>query len=421
MLQERGHSFTPFKKSWNKLSIIIPAWNEEVCIVATVETILGNSYQNKEVIVINDGSEDGTLQVLSEKFKLYIVEQNDEQRIFCSRLHRELLVIDKKNSGKSDSMNLGIKIATGVYVASIDADTIVEIDAFQRAIVLLEEKESRKAVGGSVRILNGSIVRKHQVLRGNLPRAWLGMFQVIEYIRSFFGGRLGWEYFGGTALISGAFAVFRRDALLEIGGFDCDSVTEDFEIIVRMKKHFTDRKLACEFSMVPGPVCWTVVPESWVELFGQRVRWQRGLVKTIWKHKSLIFRRRYGILGLVTLPQMVIFEALSPVVEFVGYFFFVCLFYQNITAIGFIGLPLGIGLSFYILLTLGSIRLEEQHYARHDTKKPKARFIIFSIVEVFYYRQFLFAARLWGTMMALRRGRVWLKHERTRVEKKIAA
>lgn len=407
LVKKRSAMPLPVMNSWPKVSVIMSAFNEEKVILQSTTSLLKNPYPSLELIVINDGSCDQTLPLLIKHFHLRQTSNIGSHVAFTSSEWPRLKIIDKHNSGKAKSLNNALELAQGKYVATLDADTFVEKDAFFMAVQLIESNPDCLAVGGTLRISNGAETADAGVVRGRLPENALPMFQVVEYIRSFFGGRLGWEELGGTALLSGAFSLFRSEELKSIGGFDPGCITEDFEITVRMKHYFTQRRHKCEIHMFPNPACWTVVPETMEKLFWQRVRWQKGLVQTLMKHKKLIFNPAFGRMGLLTLPYMLIFEALSPLVELIGYGAVFAAIYQQVIPLSYVTVGSVLGISLYTLITLSAIRIEEMHYARHDNKKPRLRFILFCIFENLGYRQFLFVARLYGTISALRRKHTW--------------
>jgi len=402
--------------AWPRITVLMAAYNEQEVILRSTRSLLQNPYPNLELVIINDGSRDKTFDLLATHFHLSLLDKEGDRSVYQARDWPNLRIVDKPNSGKSQSLNSALDLCRGDYVITLDADTFVENNAFHQAVRMIESRPDCKAVGGTIRILNGAETDVYGVRRGHLPRGALSMFQIVEYIRAFFGGRLGWEHFGGTALLSGAFSLFRADALRAVGGFDAASVTEDLEIVIRLKHHFAVRGEPCSIHMFPAPACWTIVPETVRTLFWQRVRWQKGLLQTLWKHRRLICNPTLGRTGTLTLPYMLVFEALSPVVELVGYVAILTAIQQGLISISLVSAGIAVGLTLYTLMTLAAIRLEETHYARYDNKKPRLRFILFSGLEYFGYRQFLFVARLVGTLFALRANPSWAPQDRSRLE-----
>lgn len=374
------------------------------------------------MIIINDGSTDQTFSQLVNEFKF--VKQSQKSTRFTqyqSMIHNNLILIDKPNSGKAHSLNLALEFVDSPYFLSVDADTFISENSILLAVNKMLENKKCLAVGGAVRILNGSNTKSLTQIRGGLPQNPITMFQIVEYIRSFFGGRIGWEKAGGTALISGAFCLYRTEEFKDSGGFDPQSVTEDFESTINLLEHHFNRNHKIELHMISEPVCWTIAPESLVDLFKQRLRWQKGLVQTLYKHKHLIFNPRIGRTGLLTLPHMLIFEAISPFVELGTYFILFFSWWSQRLQTEYLLTWLSAGISFYILLTLACIRLEEKTFSKSNPKKSRLKFIAYAILENFGYRQFLLIARLAGTLASYKKSYTWAHHDRRKLEEQDAA
>jgi len=229
------------------------------------------------------------------------------------------VVVDKENGGKADALNAGLNLARYPLFAAVDADSMLDAEAILRATRLFVEDETLVAVGGTIRPLNGAVVRDGRVTELAMPKRWLERFQVLEYARAFFTGRAGWSHFKSLLIISGAFGLFRRTAVLEAGGFLVGTVSEDMELVVRLHKHFLRKGQPYNIRFTPDPICWTEVPTDLKTLRRQRNRWHRGLCETLWKHRDMLFNPRYGRLGMVAVPYFWFFEALSPLVEVSGY------------------------------------------------------------------------------------------------------
>lgn len=395
-----------------KLSVLIPSYNENKVIVRTIKAVLNSCYDNLEVIVINDGSSDNSFATLKSEFGLTFHSSRKDFNIFRSPKFSHLIVLDQQNFGKSQSLNHGLQISSGELVATIDADTLVTETAFLQSVHYLLHHPDCKAVGGIVRVLNGAKIENDNVTRGSLPGGLLSLYQTIEYIRAFFGGRMGLEAIGGTALVPGAFSVFEKQALLMVGGFDPQSATEDFEVVIRLKQEFAKQNRPCEIHMISAPVCWTEVPENSSELFHQRVRWQRGLLQTLLKHRWLIGNPNAGSMGMLTLPYLLIFEGLSPLVELLGYIVVPIAYFAGLISPQALWFYLMIGILFYSLMTLMCVHLEEKYYARHFSKKSFFMFLLYSVFENLGYRQFIFLARLRGSLGLFSAKGYWGEHER---------
>jgi cellulose synthase/poly-beta-1,6-N-acetylglucosamine synthase-like glycosyltransferase len=308
------------------VSVIVPAYNEEALIVSSVRALLALRYPQHEVVVVDDGSTDGTLATLVDAFDLVAVPSHHPGEIpVRATVHgvlvprngrTRLVVVSKDNSGRSETINVGVNTAREPLVALIDADSILEPDALVRVTQSFIDDPARVvAAGGTVRAINGSTVSNGRIVRLQMPRSWLARAQVVEYLRSFLIGRTGWASMDTLLLISGAFGVYRRDVVIEAGGLDPDSIGEDFELCLRVHKLMRDHGREYRVVFVPEPVCWTEVPSTRAVLRRQRSRWHRGLWETLWAYRSMLFRRRYGRIGWVGLPYYWLFELLAPLIE----------------------------------------------------------------------------------------------------------
>jgi len=315
------------------ITLMVPAHNEAATVVDSVRALLRLEYPQFEVVVVNDGSRDDTLGRLQEAFALVpdpsVVPGTLPCRPVRSRwrcpTEPRLRVIDKHNGGKADALNCAINAGRHPLVCAIDADTLILPDALRRLARPFQLRPDLIAVGGTIGLANGCRIRRGVVLELGAPRGWLARFQVVEYLRAFLIGRLGWNLLGGNVIISGAFGLFRRSAVIAAGGYARDTVGEDMELVARLRRFAPPWQQARAVLHVPDPVAFTEAPESWRILGNQRDRWQRGLADTLWRCRDVIGRLRFGALGLVVLPFFVLFELAGPVVELFGYVYFVCL------------------------------------------------------------------------------------------------
>ena len=310
------------------VSIVIPARNESLTIVDSIRALLALEYEAREIVVVNDGSSDGTLAVLRDAFKLVPAPLAYDQPlktatvrgIYRSIDDSALVVIDKASAGcKADAANAGINAASGTLVLIIDADTMLEPDALSRGVLPFIEDATTIAVGGYVAIANGSRIEGARVIDAGMPRNWLARFQIVEYMRSFLLFRLACAAHNSVVIISGAFGLFRRDAVIEVGGFNADAIGEDMDLTLRMQRHFRAQRRPIRIGFVPVPVCWTQAPEDVRSLRAQRCRWRRGLLQVLWRNRGAIANPRYGGVGMVALPLMAFFEGVGPLIEVAGY------------------------------------------------------------------------------------------------------
>jgi cellulose synthase/poly-beta-1,6-N-acetylglucosamine synthase-like glycosyltransferase len=311
------------------VSIIMPAYNEEAGIAEAVRSMAMTRYPRFEIVVVNDGSKDRTVEVLLERFDLIPVNEPYRQvldtkavrTIYRSRSPIPLVVVDKENGGKGDALNTGINVARYPYVLLTDGDTVVEEDALLRmARYIVADRSRTVAVGGNVRPINGSVLRAGKVTQIGLPRSLIERVQIVEYVRSFLGARPGWSRLNGLLIVSGAFGLFRRQALVEVGGMRHGHLGEDMEMTLRLHRHFRRRRMPYRISYAADAVAWTEVPRKAEILRRQRIRWHRGLLQVIWQYRGMIANPRYGMVGLGAWPTWLAFEFLAPILEFLGWF-----------------------------------------------------------------------------------------------------
>jgi len=378
------------------ISILIPAYNEERIILRTIRSALSVNYPFFEVIVINDGSTDETLPTLIHTFKLRRIDRAYRNILKTSPVrgfyyHPEmpnLLVVDKENGGKSDSLNCGINLSRSPYFCTVDADSILEENALIKLITpVVESTVPVIACGGVVRGLNGIELRNGGIMEINLPRSGLAMFQIVEYIRAFLFGRVGLDAMNGILILSGAFSLFRKEAVVEAGGYRVKNVTEDMELIIKLHKHNIEKKNPYRIKFISDPVCWTEVPENLRMLGRQRRRWHLGLMQSILQYRSVMFNPKYGKLGLVIFPYYFLVELLSPVVEIIGYVVVFLSYFFGLLSFHFLILFLTLAIFYGIFLSTAGIYLEEITYRRYPKWSHLLRLLFYGVLENFGYRQ----------------------------------
>lgn len=377
------------------ITILVPAHNESATIEASVTAILTLEYRSFEVIVVNDGSKDNTLDRLRHAFDLYEVPRTYPEAIptkplravYRSRARTRLLVIDKENGGKADSLNAAINASRFPLVIAVDADTLIEPDALLRLTRPFLLGRRIAAVGGTIRVANGCTVTDGRVTDARVPRRFLPGIQVVEYLRAFLFGRLGWNRLGGSLVISGAFGLFRKDYLHAIGGYRVSSVVEDLDLVVRLHRHLRQRKIPYEITFIPDPVAWTEVPESGRILSRQRERWHRGLIAAMWQYKGMLFNPRYGRVGLIAMPFFTFGEMLAPLVEVLGYALTILGLAYGIINTSFALLFLLVAWGYGMLLSLWAVVLEEASFRRYRRAGDLVRLLLYAMLETFGYRQ----------------------------------
>ncbi|MCU0452313.1 MAG: glycosyltransferase family 2 protein [Bacteroidetes bacterium] len=404
------------------VSILAPAYNEKAGIVESVRSLLKLSYGEYEVVVVNDGSKDETLDTLIGHFDLVrsrrayqaSIPTRPVRGIYRSKnaAYRNLTVVDKENGGKADALNAGINVARYEYVCCVDADSILEDDALQKVMKPFLDDPTVVASGGIVRIANGCEVVNGRVVRVGLSSHLLPLFQVVEYFRAFLSGRMGWQSLNALLIISGAFGMFRRQAVIEVGGYDSGTVGEDMELVVRMHRHFRDARKPYQITFVPDPVCWTEAPESLRVLGSQRDRWHRGLADTLWIHRDMVFNERYGVVGTVALPYFLIVELFGPVIEALGYVSLLVLLALDRVDPVMTGLFVIAAIVYGVMFSVGAVLLEEISFRRYPNPKHLAVLLVMGVLENFGYRQITVFWRLRGFWKYVRGEKAWGKMER---------
>jgi cellulose synthase/poly-beta-1,6-N-acetylglucosamine synthase-like glycosyltransferase len=388
------------------VSILVPAYNEEATIAASVQSLLQLSYPEYEVIVVNDGSKDKTLESLQREFRLVPFPEaywrrlavKPVRKIYRSTLHHNLRVIDKENGGKADALNAAINASRYPLICGVDADSILERASLQRVVRPILEDPRTIATGGTVRVANGCRVEGGFLTQVGLPRKLLPLFQIVEYLRAFLFGRLGWSVLNAMLIISGAFGVFRKENVVAVGGYRTDTIGEDMELIVRLHRINRLAGTPYRITFVPDPVCWTEAPESLRVLKNQRVRWQRGLSESLTLNLELLLHPRGGAAGWVAFPFMVVFEWLGPLIEVAGYVLMIAGFALGIVSRDAFIAFMAVALSFGVMLSVSALLLEELSFHVYSRPRELAVLLAVSLLENFGYRQLNSVWRLWGLL-----------------------
>jgi cellulose synthase/poly-beta-1,6-N-acetylglucosamine synthase-like glycosyltransferase len=402
------------------ITLVAPAYNEEPTCVESVRSLLTLDYPEYEILVVNDGSKDGTVKRLVEAFNLRpatriptaSLKSAAIRQIYRSRRHPNLWVIDKENGGKADALNAGINFCRTPLFCAMDADSLLERRALIRIVRPFLEDATTVAAGGILRIANGCVVKQGQVVEVRLPSNIWAKFQVLEYLRAFLSGRMGWDALDATLVISGAFGIFRRSTVVDAGGYATDTVGEDMELVVRLHRHCSDRGEPYSIHFVPDPVAWTECPESLSVLSRQRDRWQRGLFQSLMRHRVMLLNRRYGKAGLLAFPYFFFLEMLGPVIEGLGYLAFAVSVIMGWANTLFIVAFLGVAVVLGVALSVSAVALEELSFRRYPRFRDLFHLFGIAILENFGYRQLSTWWRLKGTWSAIRKVEGWGRMQR---------
>jgi cellulose synthase/poly-beta-1,6-N-acetylglucosamine synthase-like glycosyltransferase len=398
--ENEPQSFSPETEG---ITIISPAYNEEKSIIGAIESLLALNYAPYEVIVVNDGSRDETLKLLIEGFDLFpthehVIDQvkaTPVRETYRSKKDARLRVINKPNGGKADALNVGINHAAYDIICGVDADSMLDKESLNRIVQPLLKDGRTIAVGGMVRVMNGCELDHGQIRKMRLPSNFLALFQVVEYKKAFLYGRLGWLPFKALLLISGAFGIFRKDALVEVGGYRPETIGEDMELIVRMHRMMSARQQPYRIEFVADAICWTECPEDITSLRNQRVRWQRGLGESLLNNASLLFSRHGGAAGWIAFPFLLVFELFGPAIEMLGIMTLLMAFSLGSMSVGvvfsFLFLVLGVSMAVSAIALL----IDEFHEGeQHDLGEMMVLFVM-TLFETLVYRQII---NYWRTL-----------------------
>jgi biofilm PGA synthesis N-glycosyltransferase PgaC len=412
------------------ISVIAPAYNESESIVENIRTLLSLYYNDYEIVVVNDGSTDDSMDKMIEAYDLEKVNYYFDYRLSCERIlgvyksknrsFKKLMVVNKRNGGKADSLNAGLNVTKNELVVCIDADSIMEQDALLKLVKPFLEEKDKKVIGagGVIRIANSCEISGGVIKRIHLPKQWLARAQVMEYTRAFLMGRMAWSQMGGLLLISGALGMFKREIVIKAGGYRTDTVGEDMELVVRIRRYMAERDLDYLVEYIPDPLCWTEVPDSLKVLARQRSRWTRGTIETLFTHKKLFFNPKYGKLGTLGYPYWFFFEWLAPIAEFVGILVFIILIILGRINVPFFLLLFGFVYFFAVSLSIWSVLFEEVTFHKYERRRDVLKLMLTAFLEPIFYHPIVMLMSIKGNIDKILKKNTWGKMERKGFEQK---
>ncbi|CAM5730068.1 hypothetical protein SAFG77S_11125 [Streptomyces afghaniensis] len=414
----REDTFDDVSNEWytKPVSIIVPAYNEEAGIIPSVRSLLSINYPQFEIIVVNDGSIDQTLQKMMEQYEMVHIEKVVRKQlttkpikgIYQSKLLPKLYLIDKENGGKADALNAGLNFSHFPYICSLDGDSVLERDAFLKVMKpIMDSDEEVIASSGSIRIANGCKIKNGQVLEIGLSRHPLVIMQIIEYLRAFLMGRIGLSRHNLLLIISGAFGVFSKKWVLKAGGYQTNTVGEDMELVVRIHRLLKETKEKKKIVYVPDPVCWTEVPEEIKYLRRQRRRWHRGLYESLWNHRKLTLNPKYGNIGLISFPYFWLIEFFGPIIEFLGYVYTIIALFFGGVYLEFAILILLLSCLYGSIFSMAAVLLEEWSLRKYPKVSHIISLFFYSLTESFWYRPLTVFWRCEGIWQLIRRDKSW--------------
>ncbi len=419
----RKNSFTDYRLLASSpdapsVSVLAPAFNEGATIIDNVRSLLSLNYINLEVIVINDGSTDDSLSKLIKAYDLYELDYfvnpklitQPVNAVYKSRnpVYKKLIVADKIKGGKADALNVGINISKNDYLVSIDVDCVLEQDALLKLCKPFLERTDKRVVatGGVLRIVNSCDIEGGRLVKINLPEEFLPRVQTLEYIRAFLLSRMAWTRLNGLLLISGAFGAFDKDIVIKCGGYNNETVGEDMELVVRMRRYMEEKKEPYKVAFIPDPLCWTEAPATYKNLGRQRNRWTRGTIETLYTHRKMFFNPKYHVLGMVSYPYWLFFEYLAPIVETIGFLAFVLFCVIGVVTWTCFFVMMSI-FSVGVLYSIFAILMEVLTYNQYKQKKDVLRLLLVAIAEPIFFHPFVVASAIKGNFDILRKRKSW--------------
>lgn len=404
------------------ISIIVPAYNEEKSIIKTIEKLRMLDYPEFEIVVVNDGSSDNTLDVIKRKFKMVAVDIQipnvlkfkHVNKVYYSREYPDLVIVDKQNGGKSDALNAGISISNFPLVCCVDADGIIESNGLiQLARPFFEHPDTCVATGGVIRVVNNLKVENGKVVSTSLNWNLMHNIQIVEYLRGFLVGRLGWDYLNCNTIISGAFGLFKKQSVLNVGGYDRNTIGEDFELLLRIEAYYLKNKKPHSVHFMPDPICWTEVPSDFKTLGNQRSRWQQGLSEGLWSQRSMFFKGWSKQIGNFALPYLFLFELISAPIELISYVLTIIGFMAGIFDTQIVILFFSVAVVYGWILTFGAVIIEEFTFNKYKKPLDIVKLAIGCIFEQIGYRQLNLYWRVRGMWRHLWGKKAWGEMRRT--------
>jgi len=403
------------------VSVIVPAWNEEAGVVHTVQSVLRSRHPQFEVLVVDDGSTDATVRRLVDAFDLTSdeafypepLETEPVEQVLRSRVDARLRVLRKRNGGKADAVNAGVNIARYRWLALTDADCVFHPEALLRVCRAIgRDPEHVVAAGGQLRLLNGMRVRDGEIVEMRQPRSLVARFQVVEYLGAFIGNRIGWSVLNGVPVLSGGFSAWRRDVVLELDGFTEETTHEDIEMTLRIHEAMRRRREPYRIVSLPDPIVWTEGPERWRDLYMQRKRWQRVVFECVWRFRRMLFNPRYGVVGTMTMPHLLLYEALGPFLELAAWGLTIWLAIAGLLDWSLLGLFLLLLVALNAATRILSLATDAWHYGAYP---PRALITLplLALLEYPIYRPTILAARVVAFLEFLTGRRTWERVQRS--------
>ncbi|OSB10623.1 glycosyltransferase family 2 protein [Paraclostridium bifermentans] len=409
------------------VSILVPAYNEEETICDCVESLSYVDYPEYEIIVIDDGSNDDTSNKLINKFELKkvprpirrLVKCKNEQFIYEGYIKDgiKLILVKKENGGKADALNMGINVSKYPLFISLDADSILQRDSISNIVMPFMEDDTTIAVGGSIKVANQVVLDKGKVIKVMPPKKILTIFQTIEYYRVFLTTRVWFNSFNGNLIISGAFGLFKKNAVLNVGGYDTDTVGEDMDLVVKLHSFYRKNKIKYKIKYEYKAICWSQVPEKLKDLKGQRRRWHIGLITSLNSHRYIFLNPKYGLVGIFSFLYFVVYEMFSCIIDVFGLIIILISYFSGLLNLKFLITFLFIYIFYSVIISLTAIILENYMFKYILKLSTLLKLMLFAFLESFGYRQLCSWYRITGFIGYRKRKYQWNKISRKKQNK----
>ncbi len=407
------------------VSILVPAYNESLTIVDTVNSLLALNYKLYEIIVIDDGSKDDTSKILIENFSMKKVDRPIRKQLKSADIKEvyettngriKVTLLIKDNGGKADALNAGINAANYPYFTCMDADSMLQQDSLENVVRPILSDDRVVACGGIVRIVNGLTLENGYINEYHLPKGILTSMQVLEYDRSFLASRILFDQFNGNLIVSGAFGLFKKDIVIAAGGYDPDTVGEDFELVIKLHVFCRMHNIDYIIKYIPEAICWSQAPSTLKDLFKQRVRWNKGLLQGMTKYKELFINPKYGVVSMISFLYYLIYELLSPFIEIFGILTMIISACLNLLNVPFMLMFMLMYIIFGSILSLctffSRIHVENIKLSFRDVVKA----ILLCALEISVLRFILLFARFYSFIGYKKKKKVWDRAERHAME-----
>jgi cellulose synthase/poly-beta-1,6-N-acetylglucosamine synthase-like glycosyltransferase len=406
------------------ISIIVPAFNESLTILTTVDNLLKLDYRQYEIIVVDDGSTDDTKQKMIERYGLkpekgrpirYAVPCHPIREVYTGKAGAVPIILVSKENGKckADASNAGINVMNYPYFADMDADEILQKDALIYASRAILSDDNVIGVGGNIKISNGVRFRDAMPVSVKLGTNLVSDMQVMEYGRSFVGTRIFNNFFNANLIISGGFGVFKKSAVERVGGYSTDSMGEDMELTMKLHAFYRKNRIRYQMKYVPDSVCWTQAPFTMKSLKKQRERWHCGLMQCIWKYRSMILNPRYGVIGMFSLPYSIFYELFCPFFILLGWFVIIASSVLQIINVPYVIYVFLLYVSFGVLLTMvafgNKVFMKNEYVSEPDFWRAAG----LSLMDALFFRPYLFVIEFFAFFKYRKLRKGWVSPERT--------